>query len=54
MWFAGLDGVTLVDGILGGAAALFVGLGESEVGEIQEDLVTASRFTYMSNFLDKS
>ena len=46
-FFEGLDGSTVVDGILGGAAALFGGLGESEVGEIEEELVG---FAYMSNF----
>lgn len=49
--FEGIDGATIVDGIMGGAAALFGGLGESDVGDVvEEEFIAAGGLAYFSNF----
>jgi len=49
-FFEGIDG-TLLDGIIGGAAALFGSIGETDIAEAEEELVAGGSVAILSNYI---
>mmetsp|Transcript_12139 Transcript_12139/g.18200 ORF Transcript_12139/g.18200 Transcript_12139/m.18200 type:complete len:520 (-) Transcript_12139:123-1682(-) len=49
-FFEGIDG-TLLDGVIGGAAALFGDIGDTGITEAEEELVTGGSVAFLANYI---